>query len=89
MSLSREKVNHLSQLIVRGLEEMPGVTLRMPSNTVRLQIVSAIQEALRLEEEVDFAVRQTLASYTRKVVEGSREWDVMYQKLYELELAKH
>jgi hypothetical protein len=89
MSLSREKVNHLSQLIVRDLEEMPGVTLRLPSNVVRLQIVNAIQEALRLEEEVDFAVRQTLASYTRRIAEGSREWDVMYQKLYELELAKH
>ena len=67
---------------------MPEVTLRMPSNTVRLQIVGAIQEALRLEEEVDFAVRQTLASYTRRIMEGSREWDVMYQKLYELELDK-
>jgi hypothetical protein len=89
MSLSREKVNHISQLVVRGLEEMQGVELRMPSNTVRLQIVNAIQEALRLEEEVDFAVRQTLASYTRRITEGSREWDVMYQKLYELELAKH
>ena len=88
MSLSREKVNHLSQLVVRRLEDMPEVTLRMPSNTVRLQIVNAIQEALRLEEEVDFAVRQTLASYTRRIVEGSREWDVMYQKLYELELDK-
>ena len=89
MSLSREKVNQLSQLIVRDLEEMPGVTLRMPSNVVRLQVVNAIQEALRLEEEVDFAVRQILASYTRRITEGSREWDVMYQKLYELELAKH
>lgn len=88
MSLSREKVNHLSQLVVRRLEDMPEVTLLMPSNTVRLQIVNAIQEALRLEEEVDFAVRQTLASYTRRIVEGSREWDVMYQKLYELELDK-
>lgn len=88
MSLSREKVNHLSQLVVRRLEAMPEVTLLMPSNTVRLQIVNAIQEALRLEEEVDFAVRQTLASYTRRIVEGSREWDVMYQKLYELELDK-
>ena len=88
MSLSREKVNHLSQLVVRRLEAMPEVTLLMPSNTVRLQIVGAIQEALRLEEEVDFAVRQTLASYTRRIVEGSREWDVMYQKLYELELDK-
>jgi hypothetical protein len=33
-------------------------------------------------------VRRTLASYSRKIVEGSREWDVMYQKLYDEEFAK-
>jgi len=33
-------------------------------------------------------VRRTLYSYARKIVEGSREWDVMYQKLYDEELAK-
>jgi len=88
MSLSREKINHLSQLLMQGLNELPEVTLHAPDNTVRLEIVRAMQEALKLEEEIEAAVRRTLSSYTRRIVEGSREWDVMYQKLYEEELAR-
>jgi hypothetical protein len=88
MSLSREKINHLSQLLVRALETMPGVTLQAPPNTVRLEIVRAFQQALRLEDTIDAAVRRTLTSYARQIPEGSREWDVMYQKLYDEEFAK-
>lgn len=88
MSLSREKINHLSQIIVRGLEAMPGVTLEAPSNTVRLEIVRSFQEALRLEETIETTVRRILNSYSRNIMEGSREWDVMYQKLYDEEFDK-
>jgi uncharacterized protein len=89
MSLSREKINHLSQILAQGLDDLPGVTFRAPTNTVRLEIVRAINEALKLEETLDTTVRRTLLSYTRKIVEGSREWDVMYQKLYEEEFNKY
>ena len=88
MSLSREKVNCLSQILAKGLAALPGVTFCAPENTVRLEIVRAIQDALKLEDAIDTAVRRTLNSYARKIVEGSREWDVMYQKLYEEELAR-
>ncbi len=88
MSLSREKINHLSQIIVQGLEALPEVTLEAPSNTVRLEIVRSFQEALKLEETIEATVRRTLTSYSRKIVEGSREWDVMYQKLYDEEFDK-
>lgn len=88
MSLSREKINHLSQIIVQGLQALPEVTLQAPSNTVRLEIVRSLQEALKLEETIETSVRRTLTSYSRKIVEGSREWDVMYQKLYDEEFDK-
>lgn len=88
MGLSREKVNVLSQVLAKGLAELPGVTFQAPENTVRLEIVRAIQDALKLEDAIDATVRRTLNSYARKIVEGSREWDVMYQKLYEEELAR-
>jgi hypothetical protein len=88
MSLSREKINHLSQILVRELQRLPGVTLQAPTNTIRLEIVRAFHEALKLEAAIDTVVRRTLTSYSRQIVEGSREWDVMYQKLYEEELAK-
>ena len=88
MSLSREKINHLSQLLVRSLEALDGVALEAAANTVRLEIVRSFQEALKLEEDIDATVRRTLNSYSRRIVEGSREWDVMYQKLYDEEFAK-
>jgi hypothetical protein len=88
MSLSREKINHLSQLIVQDLTARQDVTLEAPTNTVRLEIVRAIQEALKLEEDIDAIVRRILTSYSRQIVEGSREWDVMHQKLYDEEFAK-
>jgi hypothetical protein len=88
MSLSREKINHLSQILMRELQKFPGVTLQAPTNTIRLEIVRAFNEALKLEAAIDTAVRRTLTSYSRQIVEGSREWDVMYQKLYEEELDK-
>ncbi|HEY7494286.1 MAG TPA: DUF507 family protein [Candidatus Tectomicrobia bacterium] len=88
MSLSREKINHLSQMLIQKLERLPGVTLQAPANTVRLEIVRSFNEALKLEEDIDTAVRRTLNSYSRKIAEGSREWDVMYQKLYDEEFAR-
>ncbi len=88
MSLSREKINHLSQLVMQTLETLPGVTLYEPANAIRLEIVRSFNEALKLEETIDTVVRQKLNSYSRPIPEGSREWDVMYQKFYDEEFDK-
>jgi uncharacterized protein len=88
MSLSRQKINHLSQLIVKALQKAGHVTLLKPENDVRLQIVKTLTDELRIEEIVDAEVRRKLSSYSRKIVEGNREWDVMYQKFYEQEMKK-
>ena len=88
MSLSRQKINHLSQLIIRALQSADHVQLLKPDNDVRLQVVKTLTDELKIEEVVDLEVRHTLASYSRKIVEGSREWDVMYQKLYDQEMKK-
>jgi len=88
MSLSRPKVNYLSQLIVKALQKAGIVTFLKVENDVRLQIVKTLTDELKIEEIVDAEVRRKLASYSRKIVEGNREWDVMYQKLYEEEMKK-
>jgi len=88
MSLSREKINHLSQVLVKELDNLPGVMLYEPENDIRLAIVRAFNEALKLEETIDTLVRRKLNSYSRPIPEGSREWDVMYQKFYDEEFDK-
>jgi hypothetical protein len=57
-------------------------------NDVRLQVVKTMSDELKIEEAIDAEVRRKLASYSRKIVEGNREWDVMYQKLLEEETKK-
>ena len=88
MSLSRPKINHLSQLIIKHLQKSGTVRLLKPENDVRLQVVKTLTDELKIEEIVDIEVRRKLASYSRKIVEGNREWDVMYQKFYEQEMQK-
>jgi uncharacterized protein len=88
MSLSRPKINHLSQLIVKHLQKSGAIRFLKPENDVRLQVVKTLTDELKIEEVVDTEVRRKLASYSRKIVEGNREWDVMYQKFYEQEMKK-
>jgi hypothetical protein len=88
MSLSRPKINYLSQLIVKALQKAGTVKLLKAENDVRLQVVRTLSDELKIEEAIDAEVRRKLASYSRKIVEGNREWDVMYQKLYEEETKK-
>jgi hypothetical protein len=50
---------------------------------VRPEIIRALTEESKLEESIDSEVRKTLASYARPMPEGSREWEVLYQKTRE------
>jgi hypothetical protein len=45
-----------------------------------------ITDELKFEDEADEAVRRTIQSLSRKVPEGSREWDVLYRKYTEEEM---
>ena len=88
MRLSRPKINHLSHILIKAMEGHPNVELLKDSNLVRLDIVRIITQELQLEEEVEGIIRDRLSSYSRKILEGSQEWDVLYQKFYEEEMAK-
>jgi hypothetical protein len=44
---------------------------------------------LAQEEEIDRKVKAKLGSYTRGIVEGSPEWDVLDRKTFEEEARKH
>ena len=83
MRLSRDKVMHLSHLIVNALDDSENLTWLTDKNCVRMEIANDLLNELQAEEVVDQEVRRILQSYKRKITEGSREWDVMYQKTYE------
>ncbi len=88
MRLNREKINQISHLIARRLAEDEAVTLLKEENDVRLDIMRVILGELEIDDQVDDIVRKRLDSYSRKIGEGTQEWNIMYQKLYEEEMNK-
>jgi hypothetical protein len=88
MLLSRDKINHLSKLITEKLERDEAVDLTAEPNDIRLQIVRVITDELKIEDLVDAEVRKILNSYSKKLREGSNEWEILYRKHYEEEIKK-
>ena len=89
MKLSREKVLHISHLILGHLDRDDGVEYFDEPQEIRQTIVKIIMDEMRNDEAIDALVRRKLESQKRGIVEGSDEWDVLYRKYYEEEVAKH
>ena len=88
MRLSRDKDMHLSHLIVQALDDKDLVTWLKDRNSLRMEIANMMLAELSVVEEVEKEVQRILRSYKRKIVEGSREWDVMYRKTFEEQMKK-
>ena len=88
MKLSRERVLNLSHLILGYLDQDDGVEYFDEPQEIRQTIVKIIMDEMRNDEVIDAVVRKKLETQKR-VVEGSDEWDVLYRKYYEEEVAKH
>jgi hypothetical protein len=82
MRMSRERIFHLTDLIMKELGATEGVRVKAPDD-MRPEIMRALTEESKLEESIDSEVRKTLSSYSRPMPEGSREWEVLYQKTRE------
>lgn len=90
MKLSRDKINHISSLIVRDFEKRDELDYKIPLNGIRLEIVKIFMDELQLDDAADAAARKILASYsTKNLREGTPEWEIMYQKHYDEEMTKH
>lgn len=88
MVLSDDRISHLSHLIQQSLEKDPSVERKGDREAILRQIKRVLISELKLDEQIDGVVRQRLSSYSRKIVEGSPEWDILYQKTFNEEMKK-
>jgi hypothetical protein len=88
MMLSADKVSHLSHILLRGLRERSLLEPLEEEGKIRSEIKRTIIEELKIGEEIDASVRKKLQSFSRKIVEGSPEWEVLYKKFYKEEELK-
>ena len=89
MKLSREKILRLSHLILDRLNHDEDVEFFTEPQELRQEIVKLISDEMKADEAIDALVRRKIETQKRAIVEGSDEWDVLYRKYYEEEVARH
>ena len=89
MKLSREKVVHLSHLILNYMNHDEEIEFFADPQEIRTQIFQMIEAEMRADEAIDALVRRKIESQKRTIQEGSDEWDVLYRKYYEEEVGRH
>ena len=88
LRLSREKINFLSRLILDSLFENEQVEFLDDPNEIRLTIVKSIEEEITLYNIIDKKAIEKIQSQKKSIEEGSREWEILYRKYYNEEIAK-
>lgn len=88
MRLSEDRISHLSHLILDGIVKSGTVTPTGAPEKVLREIKHTFTDELAFDDEVDTVVRRTIQSLSRRVPEGSPEWEVLYRKYREEELRR-
>jgi hypothetical protein len=88
MMLSEDKVSHLSHVLLKNLLGQKLLGLNEDEGAIRREIKRTIISELKIGEEIDEVVRKKLQSFSKKVIEGSPEWEVMYRKFFREEEIK-
>lgn len=87
MKFSDDRLSHLARLILTDLMKGGVVNTSLESQALH-EIKKTFIDYLKVEEAADQMVRDKISKLKRVVEEGSREWDVLYRKYLEEELAK-
>lgn len=89
MMLSDDKISHLSHVLLDALYNRDLVDYdEDEEGAIRREIKRTIVAELRVGEGIDQAVRKKLQSFSKKMIEGSPEWEVLYKKYFREEEIK-
>jgi len=85
--VSEGRISALSHLVLTELKRAAVADLR-PDRLVLTEIKTVLAEFLQIDDVLDAKVRRKIASLSRRVPEGSAEWDVLYRQYFEEEKRK-
>ncbi len=83
-----DRYNDLAHQILDELYENYLAEYDINENQVRNVIFKAFKEFANAYEEIDEIVYQKIKSMKREVIPGSQEYELLYERLYQDELAK-
>ncbi|HAM49162.1 MAG TPA: DUF507 domain-containing protein [Nitrospiraceae bacterium] len=88
MMLSDDKISHLSHVLLKGLLDGDIIGLNADEGKIRREIKRSMVSFLKVGQDIDESVRKKMQSFSRKIIEGTPEWEVLYKKFYKEEAAR-
>ena len=87
MLISEDRISHLAHKIADRLWRDDLVDITDETRALST-IKTSIHDYFSVALEIDEMVRKKLASYSQAKVPGSRDWEILYEKLYKEGMAK-
>ncbi len=88
MRLSQDRISHISHLVLDGLMANDAVEAVQTEEKILREIKRSIAAELQFEDEADGAARRMIQSLSRRVPEGSPEWEILYRKYLDEEIRR-
>lgn len=85
---NEDRFSDIAHQILDFLWEEDYVHFTVSDNQVKNVIFNAISKFLKGYEEADGEVYEKIKNYKRKLIPGTEEYDLIYQRLYEEELIR-
>ncbi len=82
----RERMNQVANMIRDLIMEDESVEIYEDPPFIRRRIAQILRDAVREEEEIERRVRERIRQYSRNILEGTPEWNLLYRRIYEDEL---
>jgi hypothetical protein len=85
--LSDDRISHLAHLVINAVRQ--GKLGEFPNEGRALaETKQVLRDFFQSEDPLDELVRRKIASLSRHVPPGSREWDILYRKYFAEESRK-
>ena len=85
--LSGDRISHLAHLVINGLRNAKLAEFANEGRALT-ETKQVLRDFFQRDDPIDEMVRRKIASLSRRVPPGSREWDVLYRKYFEEESRK-
>ncbi len=82
------RISALAHLAFEAIKQGPEVADLRTDRLVLGEIKAALTDFFNVDDALDAKVRRKIASLSRRVPEGSGEWDVLYRQYLEEEKRK-
>lgn len=77
------RMNQITNRIRDFIKTDPNIEIFEEIHVIRKIISGILIEAAKEEEDIEKEVRTRIKSYSKKIIEGTSEWNILYKRIYQ------